>query len=324
MRILKDIGLFRVFLGVESNSVAGLKALGRGIRREVNREAVRLLKDLDIHVTFNLLLFEPECSLADAELRTAVKTFLRDLNASNADLLERICRIAETEDRDDRNRIDAIAEALAEERAAFDETLRPRFAQLGLLMQRLVAERGRTRMQGWPGKAAAGVAFLALAMNSPGCERRTHTTEMVPAPTQPSEPEQTGAGTTATQSGTAESAEGELAPADVERIHQQLATEAFRNELSPIVMRHDMDGKSVRIELTLTAQGTVAAYKIDMPADDHPVFQKDLGNVIRSWAFKGIKSAGTATVLLRLEYVPTTGTFMCEMAPMPSQDSKPE
>jgi anaerobic magnesium-protoporphyrin IX monomethyl ester cyclase len=65
MAILKEIGLFRVFLGVESNAVAGLKALGRGIDRDSNHRAVRLLKDMDLHVTFNLLIFEPECSIED-------------------------------------------------------------------------------------------------------------------------------------------------------------------------------------------------------------------------------------------------------------------
>jgi hypothetical protein len=65
MEILKQIGLFRVFLGVESNAVAGLKALGRGIDRDVNHQAVRLLKNLDVHVTCNLLMFEPDCLPAD-------------------------------------------------------------------------------------------------------------------------------------------------------------------------------------------------------------------------------------------------------------------
>ena len=62
---LKQLGLFRVFLGVESNAVAGLRALGRGIRREQNDAAVEILKDMGVHVTFNLLMFEPDCTLGD-------------------------------------------------------------------------------------------------------------------------------------------------------------------------------------------------------------------------------------------------------------------
>ncbi|MFB3890617.1 MAG: radical SAM protein [Phycisphaerae bacterium] len=63
--LLREMGLFRVFLGVESNAVAGLKALGRGIRREQNHTALRLIKDAGLHVTFNLLMFEPDCTLGD-------------------------------------------------------------------------------------------------------------------------------------------------------------------------------------------------------------------------------------------------------------------
>jgi radical SAM superfamily enzyme YgiQ (UPF0313 family) len=62
---LADLGCFRVFLGVESNAVAGLKALGRGIRREQNDVALRLVREAGMHVTFNLLWFEPDASLAD-------------------------------------------------------------------------------------------------------------------------------------------------------------------------------------------------------------------------------------------------------------------
>jgi len=62
---LLELGLYRVFLGVESNSVAGLKALGRGIKREQNDRALRTLLRAGVHVAFNLLMFEPDCTLAD-------------------------------------------------------------------------------------------------------------------------------------------------------------------------------------------------------------------------------------------------------------------
>jgi radical SAM superfamily enzyme YgiQ (UPF0313 family) len=63
--LLKRIGLFRVFLGVETNAVAGLKTLGRGIERRQNRDALAVLKRLGIHTCFNLLLFDPETRPAD-------------------------------------------------------------------------------------------------------------------------------------------------------------------------------------------------------------------------------------------------------------------
>ena len=62
---LKELGLFRAFLGVESNAVAGLRTLGRGIRREQNHEALRILESSGIHTTFNLLMFDPETTWQD-------------------------------------------------------------------------------------------------------------------------------------------------------------------------------------------------------------------------------------------------------------------
>jgi anaerobic magnesium-protoporphyrin IX monomethyl ester cyclase len=62
---LVELGLFRVFLGVESNAVAGLRTLGRGIRREQNHEALRILEAAGIHTSFNLLMFDPETTLQD-------------------------------------------------------------------------------------------------------------------------------------------------------------------------------------------------------------------------------------------------------------------
>jgi radical SAM superfamily enzyme YgiQ (UPF0313 family) len=57
---LKKMGLFRVFLGVETNAVVGLVTLGRGVRREQNHLALDILRELEIHTCFNLLIFDPE------------------------------------------------------------------------------------------------------------------------------------------------------------------------------------------------------------------------------------------------------------------------
>jgi radical SAM superfamily enzyme YgiQ (UPF0313 family) len=65
MAALVDLGVFRVFLGVENNATAGLRALGRGIRREQNDAALALVRGLGLHATFNLLMFEPEATLSD-------------------------------------------------------------------------------------------------------------------------------------------------------------------------------------------------------------------------------------------------------------------
>ena len=58
--LLKEMGLFRVFLGVETNAVVGLETLGRGISRKQNHLALDVLRELEIHTCFNLLIFDPE------------------------------------------------------------------------------------------------------------------------------------------------------------------------------------------------------------------------------------------------------------------------
>ena len=65
IRLLRRMGLFRVFLGVESNAVAGLRTLGRGIRREQNHVAMCILLDAGLHLSYNLLMFDPETTPAD-------------------------------------------------------------------------------------------------------------------------------------------------------------------------------------------------------------------------------------------------------------------
>lgn len=63
--LLKDMGLFRVFLGVETNAAQGLKTLGRRSTREQNLRALSILRDLAVHTSFNLLVFDPETVLSD-------------------------------------------------------------------------------------------------------------------------------------------------------------------------------------------------------------------------------------------------------------------
>jgi len=63
--VLKQMGLFRVFLGIESNAPAGLKTLGRGATTHQNHKALQILSDFDLHVTFNLLIFDPETIVTD-------------------------------------------------------------------------------------------------------------------------------------------------------------------------------------------------------------------------------------------------------------------
>jgi radical SAM superfamily enzyme YgiQ (UPF0313 family) len=65
IRILDELGLFRVFLGVENASENGLRNLNRKQTVAHILNALRILNDFDIHVAFNLLMFEPDTTLAD-------------------------------------------------------------------------------------------------------------------------------------------------------------------------------------------------------------------------------------------------------------------
>ena len=65
IKILDDLGLFRVFLGVENASANGLKNLNRIQTIEQTLNALTVLNDFDIHVAYNFLMFEPDASMAD-------------------------------------------------------------------------------------------------------------------------------------------------------------------------------------------------------------------------------------------------------------------
>ena len=63
--ILDDLGLFRVFLGVENASVRGLRHLNRKCSLDEILNALKVLNDFDIHIAYNLLMFEPDTILPD-------------------------------------------------------------------------------------------------------------------------------------------------------------------------------------------------------------------------------------------------------------------
>lgn len=63
--ILDELGLFRVFLGVENASENGLRHLNRRCEYGQALEALEILNDFDVHIAFNLLLFEPDTILDD-------------------------------------------------------------------------------------------------------------------------------------------------------------------------------------------------------------------------------------------------------------------
>ncbi|MBI2892724.1 MAG: cobalamin B12-binding domain-containing protein [Deltaproteobacteria bacterium] len=82
---LRRIGLLRVYLGVESGSTQGLRTLGRGVNLEANRRALRYLRDQDVYTCFNMLIFDPDSTIAS--LRESLG-FLREF----ADVPMNFCR----------------------------------------------------------------------------------------------------------------------------------------------------------------------------------------------------------------------------------------
>jgi len=67
-RLLKDIGVIRAYVGIETNSNEGIVSLNRRITSEDNRRALRLLEELDVYCSFNVLIFDPEATLDGVEV----------------------------------------------------------------------------------------------------------------------------------------------------------------------------------------------------------------------------------------------------------------
>jgi radical SAM superfamily enzyme YgiQ (UPF0313 family) len=63
--ILDELGLFRVFLGVENGCDNALRKLNRKNSVEEVCNALRILNDYDVHIAYNLLMFEPHTDLSE-------------------------------------------------------------------------------------------------------------------------------------------------------------------------------------------------------------------------------------------------------------------
>lgn len=62
---LVELGMFRVFLGIEAGTPESLRQLGRGQTVEDNLRALDVLGRLDVHTCFNLLVLNPDSTLED-------------------------------------------------------------------------------------------------------------------------------------------------------------------------------------------------------------------------------------------------------------------
>jgi len=65
VRVLDDLGLFRVFLGVENASENGLRNLNRLCSVQQVLDGLRILNEFDVHIAYNLLMFEPHTTMDD-------------------------------------------------------------------------------------------------------------------------------------------------------------------------------------------------------------------------------------------------------------------
>ena len=65
IRVLDDLGLFRVFLGVENASENGLRNLNRKNTVDQILSALEILNKFDIHIAYNLLMFEPDTTMEE-------------------------------------------------------------------------------------------------------------------------------------------------------------------------------------------------------------------------------------------------------------------
>lgn len=83
--VLKEIGLLRVYLGIEAGSTQGLRTLGRSVDISENRRALEFLRERDVYTCFNMLVFDPESRLESLRESFA---FLREY----ADVPMNFCR----------------------------------------------------------------------------------------------------------------------------------------------------------------------------------------------------------------------------------------
>lgn len=84
-RVLAEIGLLRVYIGIEAGSSQGLKTLGRGVDISANQRALDFLRERDVYACFNMLIFDPETHVTS--LRESLAFLKR-----NADVPMNFCR----------------------------------------------------------------------------------------------------------------------------------------------------------------------------------------------------------------------------------------
>ncbi len=76
--LMKTHGLFKVYLGIEDGTEAGLKKMNKGLEVDDHIEGIRILKDLGISIDYGFMLFQPDSKFQSVN--------------ENLDFLEEICQ----------------------------------------------------------------------------------------------------------------------------------------------------------------------------------------------------------------------------------------
>ena len=75
-RILKErLNCIRVYVGIETDADQGLETLGRWAQPRHNRDAIQVLRSLDLYACFNMLIFDPDTTIESIETNIA---FMRE------------------------------------------------------------------------------------------------------------------------------------------------------------------------------------------------------------------------------------------------------
>ena len=75
-RILKErLHCIRVYVGIETDADQGLETLGRWAQPRHNRNAIQVLRALDMYACFNMLIFDPDTTIESIETNIA---FIRE------------------------------------------------------------------------------------------------------------------------------------------------------------------------------------------------------------------------------------------------------
>jgi hypothetical protein len=85
LRAARELGIIHIFLGIENHSPARLRYLGRRHQPADNEHALALLAEHGLGVSFNLMLFDPDCTLEDVAINL-------DFAARHLDVPWNICR----------------------------------------------------------------------------------------------------------------------------------------------------------------------------------------------------------------------------------------